>query len=291
MKRELSVVTTVAELRKVLDEVRGHGQRIGLVPTMGALHEGHLSLVRASQAECDFTVVTIFVNPTQFGPSEDFTKYPRTLEADLQLLASSPPRTGQADLVFAPTPAEMYAPGFDTRVEVGAVAQPCEGRFRPGHFSGVATVVLKLFNMVGAHVAFFGQKDYQQTCVIRRMAADLNVNTEVRVCPTVREPDGLAMSSRNRYLSVDGRQRALSLWRSLCRADDLIQGGECCAATIIAEMREILLAAGGIIDYVELVDPETLAAVDEIRGPTVAVLAVKIDGTRLIDNLLVASGE
>jgi pantoate--beta-alanine ligase len=273
------VVTTVAVLRERLAAVRRRGQRIGVVPTMGALHEGHLSLVRTAQAECDFTVVTIFVNPTQFGPNEDFAKYPRTLEADLNALASC-----RTDLVFAPQPAEVYPAGCDSRVEVGAVAVPLEGQFRPGHFCGVATVVLKLFNMVGADVAFFGQKDYQQTRVIRRMVADLNVPTIVRVCSTVREPDGLAMSSRNRYLSSDARQRALSLWRSLCLADELIGKGQRCAATIAARMRDVLLAAGGSIDYAELVDPETLLPVAEITGPTLAVLAVKIDGTRLIDN-------
>lgn len=275
------VVTSVATLRTRLDAVRRGGQRIGLVPTMGALHEGHLSLVRASQAECDYTVVTIFVNPTQFGPNEDYSRYPRTLEADLKALAGC-----RVDLVFAPDPAEVYPPGFSTRVEVTTVALPLEGEFRPGHFCGVATVVLKLFNMVGADAAFFGQKDYQQTCVIRHMAVDLNLPLAIRVCPTVREPDGLALSSRNRYLSPAARPRALSLWHSLCLASELIRGGERHAPTIAARMREILLAAGGTIDYAQLVDPETLAPINEICGTTLAVLAVKIDETRLIDNCL-----
>jgi len=275
------VVTTVAALRKAVEEARRGGRRIGLVPTMGAWHEGLLSLIRASQAECGFTVVSIFVNPTQFGPNEDFTRYPRTLEADVKALAGC-----RADLVFAPDPAEVYPSGFGTRVDVGAVAQPLEGQFRPGHFSGVATVVLKLFHMVGADAAFFGQKDYQQTCVIRRMVNDLNVPIAIRVCPTVREPDGLAMSSRNRYLSPEARQRALSLWQSLCLAGELVRSGERRVPTIVARMREILLAAGGSIDYADLVDPETLLPVAEIHGPAMALLAVKIDETRLIDNCL-----
>ena len=189
-------VTTVAQLREQLRTARRAGRKIGLVPTMGALHEGHLSLVRAAKAECDYTVVSIYVNPSQFGPNEDFAKYPRTLEADLALLAGC-----GADLVFAPGNDEVYRAGHATWVEVGPVAEPLEGVFRPGHFRGVATVVLKLLNMVQPDAAYFGQKDYQQALVIRRMVADLDLPVAIRVCPTVREPDGLAMSSRNRYLS------------------------------------------------------------------------------------------
>lgn len=198
-----NVVTTVDQLRKAIIPLRRAGKRIGLVPTMGALHEGHLSLVRTSQAECDRTVVTIFVNPTQFGPKEDFAKYPRTLEKDLAALATCGPV-----LVFAPTVEAMYPAGFSSWVEVGVVAEPLEGQFRPGHFRGVATVVMKLFQMVGADVAYFGQKDYQQTLVIRRMVGDLNVPITVQVCPTVREADGLAKSSRNVYLDPQARERA-----------------------------------------------------------------------------------
>ena len=198
------------------------GKRIGLVPTMGALHEGHLSLVRAAKAECDCTVVSIYVNPTQFGPSEDFSKYPRTLEADLKLLADC-----GADIAFVPTNEEMY-PGTKRAAFASTLGsqrcalppsrsavEPLEGQCRPGHFRGVATVVLKLFNIVQPDAAYFGQKDYQQAAVIRRMTADLNLPIAIRVCPTVREPDGLAMSSRNRYLSPAARQRALVLWKSL----------------------------------------------------------------------------
>ena len=211
------LVTTVAQLRDELGAVRRAGKKIGLVPTMGALHEGHLSLVRAARAECDYTVVSIYVNPSQFGPGEDFAKYPRTLEDDLALLAGC-----RTDLVFAPSNEEVYRPGHATWVEVGAVAEPLEGACRPGHFRGVATIVLKLLNMVQPDVAYFGQKDFQQALVIRRMVADLDVPVAIRVCPIVREADGLAMSSRNRYLSPAARQRALVLWKSLQLAGELV---------------------------------------------------------------------
>ncbi len=275
------VVTTVAEIRAALLPYRRAGKRAGLVPTMGALHDGHLSLVRASKAECDVTVVWIYVNPSQFGPHEDLTKYPRTLQADLEKLAAC-----NTELVMAPTDAEVYRPGHATWVEVGALAEPLEGRCRPGHFRGVATVVLKMFGMIVPDVAYFGQKDYQQAAVIRRMVADLDVPVEIRVCPTVREPNGLAMSSRNLYLSSDARQRATALWRSLELARRLVAQGERDAAAVAEQMTEQILAAGATIDYVALVDPNSLAAVGQINGPTLAALAVRIDGTRLIDNAL-----
>jgi len=273
------LVTTLSEFRNVLGAVRREGKRIGLVPTMGALHEGHLSLVRASQAECGFTVVTIYVNPSQFGPGEDFSRYPRTLQRDLELLA------GSADMVFAPRDEEVYPPGYATWVEVGAVAGPLEGACRPGHFRGVATIVLKLFNMVGPDVAYFGQKDYQQAMVIRRMASELNLAVAIRVCPIVREADGLAMSSRNAYLSAHQRRQATVLSESLRLAAALVAQGERRAAVVAARMRETILSAGPAeIDYVALADPETLEPVETIREPTVALLAVKIGNTRLIDN-------
>jgi len=276
------LITAVAQLRKKLAAVRREGKRIGLVPTMGALHEGHLSLVRAAKGECGCAVVSIYVNPTQFGPNEDFSKYPRTLEADLKLLAGC-----GADVVFAPTNDEVYAAGHATWVEVGAVAEPLEGQCRPGHFRGVATVVLKFFNMVQPDAAYFGQKDFQQAAVIRRMTADLNLPLAIRVCPTVREPDGLAMSSRNRYLSPAARQRALVLWRSLQTAVKLVQEGQRDASRIVARMREMIeTAEDARIDYIALVDPDTLQPVGRITGRTLAVLAVKIENTRLIDNCL-----
>jgi len=277
------LVTTVAELRDALGPVRREGTRIGLVPTMGALHDGHLSLVLASQSECDFTVVTIFVNPSQFGPGEDLARYPRPLARDLELLA------GSADLVFAPGEREVYPLGFATWVEVGSIAEPLEGAFRPGHFRGVATVVLKLLNMVGPDAAYFGQKDYQQWLVIRRMVADLNLPITIRVCPIAREPDGLAMSSRNAYLSPDERRRAAVLSKGLGVAAGAVAQGERDAASIAAKVRETILAAAPVsIDYIAVADPETLEPIESIRGPALVALAVRIGSTRLIDNAIVA---
>ncbi len=276
------VLTAVAETRAILLPFRRAGQRIGLVPTMGALHEGHLSLVRASKAECDITVVWIYVNPTQFGPNEDFANYPRTFASDLENLAGC-----GVDFVVAPDDAEVYREGHDTWVDVGSVAEPLEGRFRPGHFRGVATVVLKMFNMIQPDAAYFGQKDYQQAAVVRRMVADLNLPVEIRVCKTVREPDGLAMSSRNVHLSPDARRRAAVLWQSLKLAQKLVAQGQHDAACIQRQMSDMILAAGGNIDYVALVDPESLAPVTEINAPVLAALAVKFEGTRLIDNMMI----
>jgi pantoate--beta-alanine ligase len=264
-----------------LEPARRAGRRIGLVPTMGALHEGHLSLVRACQAECAVTVVSIYVNPSQFGPGEDLAKYPRTLESDLQRLAGC-----QVDLVLVPSDAEMYAPGHATWVEVGAVTEPLEGQLRPGHFRGVATVVLKLFHIVQPDIAYFGQKDYQQTLVVRRMVADLNVPIAIRVCPTVREPDGLAQSSRNAYLGAAARRRATALWKSLEAARQLVGQGQRDAETIARRMREILAAADAQIDYIALVDPETLQPVRTLAGRTLAAVAARIDETHLIDNCI-----
>ncbi len=276
------LVATVAQLRDELGAVRRAGKKIGLTPTMGALHEGHLSLVRAAAAECDYTVVSIYVNPSQFDPNEDFAKYPRTLEGDLALLAGC-----RTDLVFAPSNEEIYRPGHATWIEVGAVAEPLEGVCRPGHFRGVTTIVLKLLNMVQPDVAYFGQKDYQQALVIRRMAADLDVPAAIRVCPIVREADGLAMSSRNRYLSPAARQRALVLWKSLQRAGELVTRGQRGARAIAAQMRDIIeTAEDARIDYIALVDPDTLQPVETIAGRTLAALAVKIENTRLIDNYI-----
>jgi len=276
----LRLVTTAVELRQAVAAARSDGKSIGLVPTMGALHEGHLSLVRESLDGCDYSVVTIFVNPSQFGPHEDFGKYPRTLQRDLDILAEC-----GADLVFAPTNDDMYPDGFSTYVEPPQVAEPLEGLCRPGHFRGVTTVVLKLFNLVQADVAFFGQKDYQQALVIQRMAQDLDVPIEVRICPTVREADGLAMSSRNRYLSEPERERSLTLWRSLQLAVELFTRGERDAEIVTARMRELFEQADiSRIDYVALADPDTLELVREIQASTMALVAAYVGDTRLIDN-------
>ena len=276
------LVTTVAQLRDEVGAARRAGKKIGLVPTMGALHEGHLSLVRAAEAECDCTVVSIYVNPSQFDPGEDFAVYPRTLEDDLALLSGC-----RTDLVFAPSNEEVYRPGHATWVDVRSVAVPLEGACRPEHFRGVATIVLKLLNMVQPDVAYFGQKDFQQSLVIRRMAADLDLPVVIRVCPIVREADGLAMSSRNLFLSPAARQRALVLWKSLQLAGELVAGGECRAMVLVARMHKLIQTVKDArIDYIALVDPDTLEPVEVIAGRTLAALAVKIENTRLIDNCL-----
>jgi pantoate--beta-alanine ligase len=281
------VVHTRAEVRAAVRAAQAAGGKVGVVPTMGALHAGHMSLVEASCAECDFTVVTIFVNPTQFGPNEDFSKYPRTLPADLQLLSRQ-----KVDLVFAPAADEMYAKDHETFVEVGPVGTPLEGACRPVHFRGVATVVLKLLQAVPAEIAYFGRKDYQQTQVIRRMATDFDLFTEIRVLPTVREADGLAMSSRNAYLSADERRRALALWEALQLAERLVASGTRDIATIRQQMIEHLETAGRAeIDYVALVRDGTVAEVTAIDGQTVALIAAKIGATRLIDNMLIGKSE
>jgi pantoate--beta-alanine ligase len=238
--------------------------------------------VDAARRQCDFTVASIFVNPTQFAPGEDFQRYPRTLEADLAALASR-----QLDLVFAPATDEIYPPQHATHVEVAGPALPLEGEFRPGHFSGVATVVLKLFNLVQADWAFFGQKDYQQAMVVRRMVADLGLPMQIGVCPIVRDPDGLALSSRNIYLDAAARAQSLAINRSLQAARELYAGGERRAAAIGQRMREVLAAAAQLrLDYAAVVDAESLAAIERIARPAVALVAARVGATRLIDNHL-----
>lgn len=279
------IVTTIAEVRAAVAVARAAGKTIGLVPTMGALHVGHTSLVDAARETCDLVAVSIFVNPTQFGPGEDFERYPRNLEADVALLA---PRG--VELVFAPQPVEIYRPGSSTFVDVGRVAEPLEGKFRPTHFRGVATVVLKLLNIVAPDVAFFGQKDYQQSLVIRRLVADLDVPVEIRVCPTVREADGLALSSRNAYLSAEDRRRGLVLSRSLARARELFAAGERDAAVIHRQMLALFAAEPGVtIDYVALADADTLEEVTAVTQQTVALVAARVAGVRLIDNCFLSS--
>jgi pantoate--beta-alanine ligase len=252
---------------------------------MGALHEGHLSLVRAAQRSCDFVAVTIFVNPTQFGPQEDFSRYPRTIDEDLDAL-----RDLGVDLVFLPQREELYPDGFSTSVSPPAVAVPFEGEFRPEHFRGVATIVLKLFNLLPASVAFFGQKDYQQYQVIRHLVADLNVPIEIQACPTIRESDGLAMSSRNRYLSPADRVRAVALHEALGEAVRLVRDGMKDSAAITKCMHNIL-RKGGVtkIDYATVADANTLETIDQIDRPAVALIAAYVGETRLIDNALLTA--
>jgi pantoate--beta-alanine ligase len=275
------VLATADQLRAEVTRARSAGKTIGLVPTMGALHEGHLSLVRAAREQCDVTIATIFVNPTQFGPKEDFDKYPRTMQQDIEVLDGA-----GTDVAFVPDRQTMYPAGFSTYVDPPEVARLWEGQCRPEHFRGVATVVLKLFQLAQADMAYFGQKDYQQARVIQCMAEDLAVPIAVRVCPTVREPDGLAMSSRNRYLDAAERSRALALWQSLSLARKMVAGGERDALRIGQRMQQRLLE-GGVdrIDYAALADPATLQPVTRVHSPVVALIAAMVGQTRLIDNL------
>jgi len=254
---------------------------VGLVPTMGYLHEGHLSLIRRAREECNHVVVSLFVNPTQFGPKEDLAKYPRDLERDSNLIA---PYT---DLLWTPTAEVMYPQGYQTWVEVESMTRPLEGAMRPGHFRGVTTVVAKLFNAVQPHKAYFGQKDAQQAAVIRQMVRDLNFPLEIVVCPTTREPDGLAMSSRNVYLDPEQRKAATVLYRSLSAAKELYETGERDAEKIRSKMKEVL-ASEPLAEpqYVSCADYDTLAELDEIKGKALLSMAVFMGKTRLIDNFI-----
>lgn len=273
------------QLRAAIRQAQAEGKRVGLVPTMGALHQGHLSLVEASQESCDLTVVTIFVNPTQFAPGEDFTKYPRTLDADLNLLSEFDPVW-----VLVPEVDAMYPPGSTAEVKAPEIAQPLEGLFRPIHFDGVATIVLKLFQAAPADAAFFGQKDFQQVRVIEEMVRDLIVPIEIVRCPIIREADGLAMSSRNRYLSPEEREIALSISRSLYDASRQIEAGETNAQSLRDKIEQALHDAGfREIDYVAIACPDTLKSVETIVGDVVILVAAKVGTTRLIDNVLVSS--
>ena len=260
--------------------MRGEGRRIGLVPTMGYLHEGHLSLVRLARARADVVIVSLFVNPIQFGPREDFNRYPRDFARDEKLC-----REAGVDLLFHPEPADMYAPDHSVYVEETKLGSGLCGAARPGHFRGVTTVVLKLFHITGADVAVFGEKDAQQVRVIRRMVRDLNVPVEIVSGPTCREPDGLAMSSRNTLLAASERREAVCLRRALDRAEQLYAAGERRADALVAAMREVVAAApSAVVDYIEVVDDESLAPVRELTAPALVALAVKFPSTRLIDN-------
>lgn len=280
-------------MRAASRAARRAGKRVGLVPTMGALHEGHLSLVRAARGASDVVSASIFVNPTQFGPNEDLARYPRSFERDCKLLESE-----AADLVFAPTVEEMYPasrdgsvrPASGTWVTVEGLGSKLDGRSRPGHFRGVATVVSKLFHIVEPDAAFFGQKDAAQVAVVRRMVEDLNLPVEIVICPIVREPDGLAMSSRNAYLDSKQRQQVLVLHRSLARVQQMAQAGELDAAKLAAAGRQDVASEPAVrLDYFELVDPDTLDPVaDASRGALVAVAAY-VGSTRLIDNIVLKS--
>lgn len=283
MSIEVPVVATVAELRAFVRARRAAGERIGLVPTMGALHAGHLSLVEEARRHADRVVVTIFVNPTQFAPNEDFSRYPRTLPADRDKLA-----TVAADLIFAPAVDQMYPQGFSATVTVeGPAKAELEDHFRPTHFAGVATVVAKLLNQAQADIAIFGEKDYQQLLVIAHMARDLDIATRILGAPTLRDPDGLAMSSRNVYLSADDRARAPALYRALTTAAAQIAQGEV-VGHAMAEARETIVGAGFDIDYVEARHADTLARIARRHdGPIRLLAAARLGATRLIDNVAV----
>lgn len=280
----MRLVKTICQLRKVLSEARSEGKSIGFFPTMGALHEGHLSFMRAARKETDFLVISIFVNPSQFGPSEDFAEYPRDLEGDLAKVEEV-----GVDLVFAPSTDEMYPEGFATFVVQERLTDRMCGLSRPGFFRGVTTVVAKLFNLVGPCVAYFGQKDYQQSVVVRQMVRDLNMEVEIRVLPTVREADGLAMSSRNKYLKPTERQEALCLYKALNEAKALVAAGESKSEKIIEKMKKIVARAPSAkIDYIVVADPENLEDIETFKGRALVALAVWIGKTRLIDNMLIS---
>ena len=274
----MKVISSVSEWRALR---RTLPRELGLVPTMGALHEGHLSLVRRCRAENEVAVVWIFVNPKQFGPKEDFTRYPRDLNADLRKLEE----TG-VDYIFAPTVEDIYPEDFQTTVAVERLTKPLEGAARPGHFAGVTTVVAKMFCLTQPERAYFGQKDAQQCVVIRQMVADLGMLMDMVVCPTVREPDGLAMSSRNVYLSPEERQRATALYRALTSAMQAVEQGERDGESLRGRMRAMLEAVPGlVVEYVSVADPRTLQEMDSLSGEGLMSLAVKLGRTRLIDNM------
>lgn len=279
----MEVAKTIESVRSLVKAARSRDKRIGLVPTMGALHIGHISLIEASVKNGDFVVVSIFVNPAQFGPGEDFEKYPRPIDADLQIC-----RNTGVHVVFVPMPERMYGSENLTWVNVEKLTEPLCGRFRPGHFRGVTTVCAKLFNIVAPDVAYFGQKDTQQAIVIKRMAADLNMPLEIVICPTIREPNGLAVSSRNRYLTEQQKKDAALIHKSLRKCRRMIRTGVTNSEKIITEMREILNQASSIeVEYISIVDIETLQAIDCIAGKALAAVAVRIGKARLIDNILV----
>jgi pantoate--beta-alanine ligase len=279
----MEIAKTIESVRNLVKAAHSQGKKIGLVPTMGALHIGHISLIEAAVKKCDFVVVSIFVNPTQFGPGEDFEKYPRPLDADLEIC-----KKAGIDVVFAPAQEQMYGAENLTWINVEKLTEQLCGQSRPVHFRGVTTVCAKLFNIVEPDIAFFGQKDGQQAIVIKRMVADLNMPLEIAICPTIREPDGLAVSSRNKYLTKQQKKDATLIYKSLQKCRQMIDAGVTDSETIIAEMHKILSRAPSIkIEYISIVDAETLQTTDLIARQVLAAVAVRIGSARLIDNILV----
>ena len=282
----MKIIESPESMQHFSREVRRAGKRLGFVPTMGALHNGHLSLVRMARAQSQCVVASIFVNPLQFGPNEDFGKYPRTFERDCQLLEAE-----KVDVLFAPKVETMYPTGAATTVEVREISDRLDGRSRPGHFKGVTTVVSKLFNIVQPDLAFFGQKDAAQVAVIRRMVRDLNMDVQIVVGPIVREPDGLAMSSRNAYLDPQQRKQALVLHRALMRVQFLVDRGERNVAALVEAGKQVVVEESGAkLDYLEIVDPETLERVTDLSKGALVAIAAWVGTTRLIDNLVLAAG-
>ncbi len=278
----MQLIQSAGEMKVFSRRVRREGRTLGLAPTMGALHKGHLSLVRRAQQQCDATAVSIFVNPAQFGPSEDFARYPRSLENDLEIL-----RPLNVDVCFAPAVEEMYPAGFSSAVDPGEVALRLEGASRPGHFRGVATVVLQLLNIVCPDVAYFGQKDFQQAVIIRRVVEDLHLDARIAVCPIVRDADGVALSSRNEYLSSAERETARLLSRGLRRAQELVWSGETHARHVLEEMRRVLGSDSHLqVDYVSVVSAHSLQEVERVSKGDVALVAARVGGVRLIDNTI-----
>jgi pantoate--beta-alanine ligase len=281
----MKICATVEGMWRACRRVHQEDKRLGFVPTMGALHEGHLSLVRAARAQCDAVAISIFVNPTQFGPKEDLSRYPRPFERDCELLQKE-----GVELLFAPPAEEMYPAGAVTYVTVEGLSEKLCGRSRPGHFRGVTTVVAKLFHIIEPDVAFFGQKDAAQATIIRRMVRDLNLPVEIVVCPIVREPDGLAMSSRNAYLDTQQRKSALVLYRSLTEVQKLFDRGERNASRLIAAGKQVFAQEPSVrLDYFEIVHLDTLEAISEVHGPALVAVAAFVGNTRLIDNVVLNS--
>ena len=280
--KKMRLIRSIKEIRKLTATLKQRGKRIGFVPTMGYLHAGHLSLARRSKQECDVTIVSIFVNPLQFGPKEDFKKYPRDLKKDLKTA-----KEAGVDYILFPTDKQMYPQGYLTEVCVDKITKTLCGATRPGHFKGVTTVVAKLFNIVGPDIGYFGQKDAQQAVVIKRMVRDLNMPLKIKVLPIVRESGGLAMSSRNRYLERQERQDALILYRALQKARDMVKRGERNSRRIIVEMRKLIKKVDSArIDYIRIVDAKDLSEKKKISGRALIALAVFIGKVRLIDNLI-----
>ncbi|QIJ72867.1 pantoate--beta-alanine ligase [Thermosulfuriphilus ammonigenes] len=278
----MEIVTSIEKMTQISLKWRKEGQKIAFVPTMGYFHEGHLSLMRLARKKGDRLVVSVFVNPTQFGPQEDFEKYPRDKKRDIELAKKE-----GVDVLFCPSKEEMYPPEYQTYVEVTELSRPLCGESRPGHFRGVATVVLKLFNIIRPHLAVFGEKDYQQLLVIKKVVQDLNLSVEIVSHPIVREIDGLAMSSRNVYLSSEERKSALSLFKSLKLAQELVKKGERNSDKIRKIVRDFILSHPYTkIDYIELRDPKNLIEKKEISGPTLLAIAIFVGQTRLIDNII-----